>query len=368
MFKEHLISVGVVSAGALGSAVADISAGLGHDTTAFFPDPDALREFQRTRVSKRLGGIKLSKDIRATDNLEEAVAGKDIVIVAVPSRVVHLVLEQMLGGERPLLSSNSNLVIGTKGLIKEVNSTISTFILKRYPSPDLVDRIAIWSGPNKAEELVKRKVTGTVIAAYNPFLIEQLQRSFSASFLRIYASDDPVGVEACGALKNVYAFGIGVARGLGVAGNSEALFYTRALAEMSRLVIAMGAASEETVRGLAGTGDLYLSCIQEGTRNRRAGEEFAKGKTIEQISRDKEIEAFSTIPGAYAFARERRIDAPIVSELFNLLRGKDVKECIRQLMDRKLTKEDIRFNPRTAVGSLSTRVWYKLRGAFASLI
>lgn len=369
MFKEQL-KVGVVSAGALGSAFSHISAAdLGYDTTLYFHNPDSLKEFEKTRISRRLPGEQLSNKIKGTSHIEEAVVGKDIVFLAVPSRVIHITIDQMLGGRNPLVEYNTVIVIGTKGLIEGSNSTISTFILEKYPHPDLVDRIAVISGPNKAEELARRQLTGTVIAAYNPFLADQLQQQLSTPYLRIYTSDDPVGVEAGGALKNNFAFGIGISRGFGVAANTEALYYTRAFAEMKRLGMALGAANEDTFNGLAGNGDLYLSCIGEGTRNSRAGIEFAKGKTLAQLlASDKEIESLHTIKRAYLFALERGIDAPITTALYRVLYERlDIREGIQQLIGRKLTKEDIRFNPRTLVGGLSKRAWYRLRGILSTL-
>lgn len=370
MLKEQS-RVGVISAGALGSTFADIVADLDCETTLFFNNPDGLREFERTRISRRLPTKKLSKKIRGTSNLQEVANNKDIIFISVPSRVIPVTLDRMFGGEEPLVDSETVVVLGTKGLVEGVNSTISTYILDKYPNPDLVDRIAVWSGPNKVEELIRRQgVTGTVIAAYNSYLAEQLQHQFSTPYLRIYTSDDPVGVEAGGALKNVFAFGMGIARGLGAPGNTEALFYTRALEEMGRLAMALGAADKETIYKLSGNGDLYRSCIKKGTRNSRAGIAFAKGKSLEQLlSSGEEIESLHTIKRVYYFALERGIDVPITTVLYRALyEGLDIREGIQQLTGRKLTKEDTRFNPRNLALGLTKRGWYRVRGILAPLI
>lgn len=357
------VKVGVAPAGALGSVFAKISAEHGYETTLYHHHPDSLNEFRKTRISRRLPGIKLPETVKATSDIVEAVKNKDVVFVAVPSRTI----EEVFGRINSFIGDRTMLVIGTKGLVEETNSTISSFILGKQP--DLVDQIAVMSGPNKALELANRSETGTVIASYNPDVADRFQRLFSTPYFRIYTAEDVVGVEAGGALKNIFAFSDGIAKALGAAGNSEALYITRALAEMKRLGMALGAEYESTFDGLSGLGDLYVSCVGEGTRNRRAGEDYARGKTVEQLRASGElIESLDTIRRAYAFALEKGIDAPIATGLYRVLyEGLDIQEGIQQLMSRRLTREYTKFDPRLLVGRLGMRAWHRLRGTLSSL-
>lgn len=354
------INVGVIPAGALGSTFAKISAEQGYKTTLYHHNSDSLDGFRRTRISKRLPGIELPKNVEATADIIKAVEDKDIVFVAVPSATIESVFDRI----NPHIGNRTMLVIGTKGLAGEINSTISSFILGKQP--DLVDQLAVMSGPNKALELANKRETGTVIAAYNPVVVVRFQRLFSTPYLRIYTAEDVIGVEAGGALKNIFAFGVGIAKALDVASDTEALYFTRALEEMKRLGMALGAESEATFDGLSGLGDLYLSCIGEGTRNTKAGYNFAKGKTVEQLRASGELmESLDTVKRAYVFAMERGIDAPIVTGLYKVLYEElSIQEGIQQLMGRKLTREHGRFDPGLWIGRLGKRAWHRLRGTF----
>ncbi len=354
------MKVGVIPAGALGSVFAKISAEQGYATTLYFHDPAALLDFRKTRVSSKLPGIELPNKVEATGDMIKAVEDKDIVFLAVPSAAFEVVFDRI----NPFIGDRTMLIIGTKGLAEGTNSTMSSFILGKQP--DLVDRLAVMSGPNKALELANRKDTGTVVASYNHDLATRFQELFSTPYFRIYTAEDVIGVEAGGALKNIFAFGIGIARVLGAAGDTEALYFTRALTEMKRLGMVLGAGSETTFDGLSGLGDLYLSCIGEGTRNTRAGEVFARGKSVEQIRASGELtESLDTIPRAYAFALERGIDAPITTGLYRVLyEGLSIQDGIQQLMGRKLTREHLRFDPRLLIGRLGMRAWHRLRASF----
>lgn len=354
------VKVGVIPAGALGSVFAKISAERGYQTTLYHHNPGSLDEFRRTRISGRLPGIKLPETIHGTSDIDEAVKDKDVVFIAVPSGTI----EEVLGKIASLMGYNTAtaIVFGTKGLVKATNSTISRYVQDRIPG--YLDQIAVMSGPNKALELANQRETGTVIASYNPDIADRFQRWFSTSYFRIYTEEDVVGVEAGGALKNIFAFGDGIAKALGVAGNSEALYIARVLPEMKRLGIGLGADSESTFDGLSGLGDLYVSCVGEGTRNRRAGEAFVRGKSVEQLQSSGElIEGLETIRRAYALALEKSIDAPITTGLYRALyEDLNIQEGIQQLMGRRLTKEQTRFDPRLLVGRLSRRAWSKIRG------
>ncbi|MBI2040023.1 NAD(P)-dependent glycerol-3-phosphate dehydrogenase [Candidatus Microgenomates bacterium] len=360
MLVESKVKVGVVPSGSLGSVFAKISAEQGHQTTLYHHNPDTLDEFKRSRISKRLPNIVLPESIKITSDIIDTVADKDVVFVAVPSEAIEEIFERI----DPSVGGRTALVIGTKGLVGETNSTVSSFILGKQPG--YVDQIAVMSGPNKALELAAKRETGTVIASYNPDIAERFQRWFSTPYFRIYTADDIIGVEAGGALKNIFAFGVGIAKALDAAGNSEALYITRALAEMKRLGMALGAKSETTFDGLSGMGDLYLSCVGEGTRNSRAGEEFAKGKSVEQLLASGElIEGLYTIKRAYALALEKGIDAPFTIGLYRVLyEGLDIQEGIQQLMGRRLTREYSGFDPRRLVGQLGMRFWHRLRGTW----
>lgn len=330
------IKVGVVPAGELGSVFAKISAEQGYNTTLYFHDPAAKQDFWRTKVSRKLSGIELPGRIKVTSDITEAVKDQDVIFLAVPSATIEDVFYKI----NSHIKDKTMLVIGTKGLTEQ-NFPISSFMLTRRP--DLVNQLVVMSGPNKAIELAKEKVTGTVVASYNPDLAVRFQNLFSTPYLRIYTSEDVVGVEAGGALKNIFAFGIGIAQGLAVAGDTEALYFTRALEEMKRLGMALGAGSEATFDGLSGLGDLYLSCIGDGTRNSRAGRDFARGKTVEELrSSGVLIESLDTVKRVYSFVLERGIDAPIVTGLYRgLYEGLSIQEGIQQLMGRKLTKERV---------------------------
>lgn len=336
--EQKIFSVG--PAGAWGSAFAKIAAEQGHEVRLYIRDVEDLRQFRRTRRTKRLPGETMPANVIATSDKAEFIEGTDLFVVATPSsflRPYHIGFQGLKNPRTPTL-------ILSKGLEEGTNLTMSQVWLEEDPTS--IDHIAVLSGPNVAgemahvNEIAQLAYAGTVVAAYNPEIATLIQSWLNSKRLRIYTSEDVLGVEFGGSLKNVMALGAGMGDELGAPPISKAFYFTRALEEMVRFGTALGA-HEATFRGLAVVGDLYLSCIPDATRNYRAGVKIAKGQSRDEILASSELaEGLYTIGSAAQLARENNIDAPIIFALYDVLfNGLNIYKAIDQWMDRPPTKE-----------------------------
>jgi glycerol-3-phosphate dehydrogenase (NAD(P)+) len=271
-----------------------------------------------------------------TDQLGEAVDGAAIALVVVPSHFLRGVVREMI----PLLKNNAALVSATKGIEKGTLMRMSEVIADEAAS-SFRARVAVLSGPTFAREIAAGYPAAVVISSVDTELSRTVQAAFSGPAFRLYTNGDPTGVEIGAALKNVIAIGAGICHGLGLGHNTLAALVTRGLAEISRLAVALGG-QPITLAGLAGLGDLVLTCTGDLSRNRRVGLELARGAKLEEIiaSTKTVAEGVETTFAAVELARKTEVEMPITEQMHAVLGlGKQPRDAIRDLMDRALKAE-----------------------------
>jgi glycerol-3-phosphate dehydrogenase (NAD(P)+) len=283
-----------------------------------------------------LPGHKLPAAVHVTHEMQDALANVNIVLGAMPSAYARAVYTQAL----PHLASNVTLVSATKGLEPSTHLHMSEVITQTV-SPKFSPRVAVLSGPSFAAEAARGEPTAVVLASQDAALASELQEEFAAPGFRLYTSDDVLGVELAGAMKNVIALAAGACQGLGLGANSLAALITRGLAEMTRLGVALGA-RPETLSGLAGLGDLVLTCTGALSRNRQVGIELGKGRPLTEILAGMRMvaEGVGTTSALLALAREAGIELPITEQVDAILsHGKSPRQAIRDIMERPLRRE-----------------------------
>ncbi|HEY9231413.1 MAG TPA: NAD(P)H-dependent glycerol-3-phosphate dehydrogenase [Blastocatellia bacterium] len=329
--------VAVIGAGSWGTALALVAARHRHAVRLWAREPEVALQINPTRRNPYyLSDVELPENLRATSSLAEALDGASFVLIVVPSHAARQVVEQM----RPFLNSQQTLVSATKGIENVTLMRMDEVIadaLKAHFAP----RFVALSGPSFAREVAQGDPTAIVAASREPQLSEAVQRLLSASVFRVYTNDDVIGVELGGAVKNVVAIGSGVVRGLGMGTNTVAAIITRGLAEMTRLALAQGA-RVETMAGLAGLGDLVLTCTGELSRNRHVGVELGKGRKLAEIVGEmREVaEGVKTTRAIYELGKRLQIDMPITASIYALLyEDKPAIEAANELMGRPLKRE-----------------------------
>ena len=298
------------------------------------PFPDYIAEVQgRHKNEKFLPGIQLPPDIRWTADKAEAVAEADVVILAVPSRFFRSVLESFAG----FIPSSASVLSVTKGLDEKTGMRMTEAaeeILNREP-------VAALSGPSLAAEVARGIPTAVTIACADHAKAQSLQHLLMNPSFRVYTSDDVIGVELGGALKNVIAIAAGVCDGIGFGDNTKAALITRGLAEITRLGCALGA-HPATFAGLSGMGDLVVTCASRLSRNHTVGERLGRGEPIDQILKTMEqvAEGVWTCATARALARKHGVEVPITEEVCAVIHeGKDPRAAVRDLMARDAKPE-----------------------------
>jgi glycerol-3-phosphate dehydrogenase (NAD(P)+) len=333
-----LTQLAIIGGGSWGTALACILASRFDRVTLWVHEPDLADRIEQTRVNGIfLPGIPIPPNVRAGHSLEIALAGADVVLSVMPSHAVRDVYTRML----PWLTPSMRIVSASKGLESGTLLRISQ-IIRSITGPAY--RIAVLSGPTFAREAAAGIPTALVVASEDQDLVGQIQTSFSGPAFRIYGSCDPTGVEIGGALKNVIAIGAGISDGLGLGHNAVAALITRGLAELTRLAVAVGA-NAETMSGLAGLGDLVLTCTGDLSRNRQVGLKLAAGLELGSIldSTPMVAEGVTTTSVALQLAARHGVDLPIAAEMHAVLSlGRSPGEAIKRLMSRALTSETVR--------------------------
>lgn len=287
-----------------------------------------------------LKGIRLPDGVRATHNMPNALVGAQAVIGAMPSVHARAVYTQAL----PSITEKMVFLSATKGLEPETHLRMSLVLAQVLAKAGTVEpfrRIAVLSGPSFAAEAARGEPTAVALAAQDAELASRLQEEFSGPSFRLYTNDDVLGVELAGAMKNVIAIAAGACQGLELGLNPLAALITRGLAEMMRLAAAQGA-RPETLSGLAGLGDLVLTCTGALSRNRHVGIELGKGRKLPEILAEMRMvaEGVDTAAPLLALAREHGIEMPITEQVDAILhRGQSPKDAIREIMDRPLKRE-----------------------------
>ena len=329
------MSVTVVGAGAWGTALAKLLAEKGEAVTLWCREREVVESIEERRVNELfLPDATLPDTLEATADLPSSVAGQDLVLFAVPSQFLRAVASELAEA----LGPGQRFVSATKGIEEKTLLRMSEVLEDVLPfEADLT----VISGPTFAKEVAREEPTALVAASRNGRAAEAVQRRFSTRTFRIYTSTDVVGVELGGALKNVIALGVGVARGLGLGYNPRAALMARGLAEMSRLSVAMGG-KRETLSGLAGMGDLVLTCTGELSRNRSVGVALGEGKRLPDIlgTMQQVAEGVTTTHAAVALARKHGVEMPIAFQMERLLKSEiTAEEAMEALLARPLKAE-----------------------------
>jgi len=325
----------IIGGGSWGTALACVLAPRFEQVRLWVKEPDLAARIEATRVNDIfLPGIRVPDGVRAGTSIELALKDADIVLGVMPSHAVRQVYSQML----PWMTPRMPIVSASKGLESGTLLRVSE-VIRATLGPEY--RTAVLSGPTFAREAATGSPTALVIASEDANLVQEMQTAFSGPTFRAYGSCDPTGVEMGGALKNVIAIGAGICDGLGLGHNAVAALITRGLAELTRLAVAVGA-KPETMSGLAGLGDLVLTCTGDLSRNRQVGLKLAAGLELGRILSDTPMvaEGVTTTSAALQLAARHGVDLPIAGEMHAVLnQGRSPEEAIRRLMSRTLRNE-----------------------------
>ena len=324
----------VIGAGSWGSALALSLHKNNHQVFMWTRDVEQVEEIRDTKEnSKFLPGVIFPYDLIVSNDLEEVIKDSEIVVLAVPSQAVRSVSKQI----KPFIKENQILVDVAKGLEKGTGLRLSDVVKEELPNNPYV----ALSGPSHAEEVSKFMPTTLVAACEEIEYAQKVQDIFMSPHLRVYTNPDIIGVELGGALKNIIAFGAGMCDGLGYGDNTKAALMTRGIAEMGRLGVAMGA-NVNTFTGLAGIGDLIVTCTSMHSRNRRAGILMGQGKSLEETLDEVQmvVEGITATEVAYKVSRELNVDMPITEAIYSVLyQGANPNEAVRDLMTRSKKHE-----------------------------
>ena len=320
-------TITVLGGGSFGTAIANIVADNGYPVRLWMRDEDIVVAIRDTHENSRyLPGKKLNAAIHPTTSLEEAVTDATIIFVAIPSKAFRKVVQQA----KPRLNSHQILVSTTKGIEAEGFLMMSQILAQEAPEC----QIGVLSGPNLAKEIAQRMLTGTVIASESEDVRTRVQQVLSCSYFRVYANNDVFGVELGGALKNIYAIASGMASAMGLGENTKSMLITRSLAEMSRFAARLGG-NPMTFLGLAGVGDLFVTCTSPLSRNYQVGHALAKGQQLDDILANLggTAEGVNTIRLVKEQSTVLEVYMPLVHGLHEIIfEGKQLKEVIQRLM------------------------------------
>jgi len=328
--------VTVVGAGSWGTAMAALLAS-GTEVTLWARDPELAQRITGEHLNVAyLPGIPLPERLRATSDLQAAVAGAEVVVMAVPSHGFRDVFRRVAAA----LSPAAVVVSLTKGIEVDTLLRMTEVVADVCPDRD-PNRVAVLTGPNLAREVALGQPTASVVACRDPGIAEALQRLFMTATFRVYTNPDLVGCEVAGALKNVIALAAGIAHGLGYGDNTKAALITRGLAELARLGVALGG-DPLTFSGLAGMGDLVATCTSDKSRNRSVGVALGRGRALPDIVAEMQMvaEGVKTTPAVLALGERLGVEMPIAEQVGAVLEGsRSPQDIVPALMLREAKPE-----------------------------
>jgi len=327
----------VIGAGAWGTTFASVLTDAGTQTTLWGRDPESLATIAaHGRNDRALPGLQLAHGIAATMDAEEALAGADIVAIAVPAQKARAIVSELA----PLIPVNAVVVSLMKGV--ETGTHLRMSDLLTQVTGIGAERVAVVSGPNLAREIAARQPTATVVASAELEAAERVAAATASGYFRPYTNTDVVGVELCGAYKNVIAVGVGVSDGLGFGYNTTATVITRGLTEIARLGLVLGA-RPETFSGLAGMGDLIATCASPLSRNHMLGKRIGAGSTLADAvaSSDGTAEGVATAWSIKELAAELGVDVPICDAVVTMLAGEVAPEEVLNLLLSRPRKAEV---------------------------
>jgi glycerol-3-phosphate dehydrogenase (NAD(P)+) len=326
----------VIGGGAWGTALAIVLAPRFEHVQLWVYESDVAQRTQSVRQNDvYLPGFPIAENVLITSDLGTALEGADVVLSVMPSHHVRRMYTAML----PFLTPSMTFVSATKGL--EVGTILRMSEVIRSTCGAFPLQVATLSGPTFAKEVARGDPTALVVASPDDDLNRRVQEAFSGPTFRVYTSPDPIGVEIGGSIKNVIAIGAGVIHGMALGHNATAALITRGLAEMTRLAVAMGGRAQ-TLAGLAGLGDLVLTCTGDLSRNRMVGTELARGRKLDEIvgSMNMVAEGVKTTEAAVELGRRFGVEMPITEQMYQMLYHRvSPREAIRRLMERSLKGE-----------------------------
>ncbi|MBN1503609.1 MAG: NAD(P)H-dependent glycerol-3-phosphate dehydrogenase [Candidatus Eisenbacteria bacterium] len=328
---------GILGGGGWGTALSTVLSSRGGEVVVWEYDAEQCARVRSDGTNEKfLPGVVIPGTVQFTSEFAEAVDGADMLVFAVPSHTLRGVARKLAGVD----TSGALIVSATKGLEDGSLMRMSEVLVDEL-SASVADRIAVLAGPSHAEEVSRGQPTAVVSASGSPASAKQVQHLFSTSSFRVYTNEDTVGVELGVSVKNVVAIAAGICDGIGYGDNTKAALITRGLAEITRLGLALGA-KRETFFGLAGVGDLVVTCLSRHSRNRYVGEEVGKGKTLEAVLSGMVMvaEGVKTTKSALHLARRHEVEMPITEQVYAVLfEGKDPHTAIDELMTRELKAE-----------------------------
>ena len=334
------MKIGVIGAGSWGTTLANLLAKKkGFSVTLWAYEADLVARMAASHENDLfLPGVQLDANLSFSNDLAEVAADRDLLLLVPPSQVMRKVMTVAV----PHLNPRTLIVSASKGVENDTLAPMSTVLTDVLPE-SFHERLAFLSGPSFAREVAKEMPTAVVAAAEDLAVAAEVQDVFSTDYFRVYTNDDIIGVELGGALKNVIAVAAGVSDGLGFGYNTRAALITRGLAEITRLGLAMGA-KPATFAGLAGMGDLVLTCTGDLSRNRTVGVELGKGRSLDDILSGMKMvaEGVKTTLSAFQLASKLGVDVPITEQMYQILyQNKDPRQAVSDLMLRELKAEGI---------------------------
>lgn len=324
--------IAILGAGSWGIALSVLLTDNSHHVTLWEVDSaQALRLDKEREDKQRLPEIKIPPAVKISNNLEEAVSGKDLLALALPSHVVREVAKKLA----KINLGNPIILNLAKGIETQSLSRMSEVLKQELPEK-LHNHICTLSGPSHAEEVSRKIATSVVVAGFKEETAQKAQEIFMNSYFRVYTNSDLAGVELGGSLKNIIAIASGICDGLGLGDNTKGALLTRGLAEMMRLAEKLGAKSS-TLAGLSGMGDLITTCISKYSRNRFVGEQIGKGRSLDEVLKNMVMvaEGIKTTESAQKLAQKYQVEMPITEQMYKILfENKNPQAAVLDLMKR----------------------------------
>lgn len=335
--KSDDLKIAVVGAGSWGTAIADLLGCKGFPISLWVYEKEVIDQIKHYHENRLfLPDHKLSANISPSNDIAAVVSNKNLIVLVVPSHLMRAMTKKIAGH----LAGDTAVVSASKGIEQKTHLTMSG-VIKENLSEVQEDRLAVLSGPSFAKEVVQKIPTSVTVACKNSECADMVQDAFATSYFRVYTSNDIVGVELGGAVKNVIAIAAGILDGLGLGLNTRAALITRGMTEVRRLGLHLGA-NPRTFTGLAGFGDLVLTCTGNLSRNYTVGIKLGRGKKLKKILSEMRMvaEGVKTAKSVYNFSRKLKVEMPICHEIYRILyEDLTPKEAVHRLMTRALKQE-----------------------------